>query len=89
MKKIFYPLALLAFVSTSALAAAEIKESDAAGMKYVGMINLVATAGIMSDYLQTISQRADERGADYFVITGMDSIGNGNENLITATLYKK
>ncbi|EPK4703036.1 DUF1471 domain-containing protein, partial [Providencia stuartii] len=54
-----------------------------------GTVNVVMNDGVSADYVKAISQKADEKGAEYFVITSVESEGSGNDVSVTASLYKK
>lgn len=89
MKKALLGLLALGLVSTSALAATEINPSKAEGLKYVGTINVVVNDGISTGYQEALSTKADEKKADYYVITSIQSEGSNNDVSVTENLFKK
>ncbi|ELX8379507.1 DUF1471 domain-containing protein [Providencia vermicola] len=86
LKVLFLSLALL---SPIAFGATEINYTKSLYLKFAGTVNVVMNDGVSADYVKAISQKADEKGAEYFVITSIESEGSGNDVSVTASLYKK
>lgn len=86
MKKVIL-LAGLVFTSFTTLAAQEVSKKDVEGMQYTQKISTTCTA--LGDCQKKIEKMAEEKKADYFVITEARSEGMGNSMLVIAELYKK
>ena len=89
MNKLKVALFSLALLSPLAFSATEINYVQSLDLKQVGTVNIVMNSGVSSDYVKAISQKADEQGAGYFIITSVQSEGSGNDVSVTATLYNK
>ncbi|EKT54263.1 DUF1471 domain-containing protein [Providencia sneebia] len=89
MNKLKVALFSLALLSPLAFSATEINYVKSLDLKFAGTVNVVMNNGVSADYVEAISQKADEKGAEYFVITSVQSEGSGNDVSVTASLYKK
>ncbi|EFB71874.1 Protein of uncharacterised function (DUF1471) [Providencia rustigianii] len=89
MNKLKIALVSLFFLSPFAMSATEINYVQSMDMKLVSNINVVMNAATTTDYANAVSQKADEAGAKYFIITSVTSEGEGNDIAITASLYNK
>lgn len=89
MNKLKVALVSLMFLSSFAMSATEINYVQSMEMKLVGNINIVMNAATTTDYVNAVSQKADEAGAKYFIITSVNTEGEGNDISINASLYNK
>lgn len=86
MKKLAV-LLVTTIVSFSSFAATEISKNEAKDLIKVGNIEITdRTFNLCSD---KISKIADEKGAEYYVITGMLQEGNGDNISVSGDLYTK
>ncbi|EKT65574.1 YdgH/BhsA/McbA-like domain containing protein [Providencia burhodogranariea] len=89
MNKLKAAIFSLALLSPLAFAATEITYTQSLDLKPAGTVNVVINDGVAADYVKAISQKADEQGAEYFIITSVASEGTGNDVSVTASLYNK
>ncbi|NWA61532.1 DUF1471 domain-containing protein [Pantoea sp. B9002] len=88
MKKVsvsMIAIALSTLVCSSAFAAKEISKEEAKQYQKVGEVSTTNEHSAPSDAMKEISQKADEMGGKYFVIT---SGTEGHKIRGTATVYK-
>lgn len=86
MKKLAV-LLVTTIVSFSSFAATEISKNEAKDLIKVGEIEITdRTFKLCSD---KISKIADEKGAEYYVITGFLQEGNGDNISVSGDLYSK
>ena len=78
-------LSALTMTAYSALAAQEITKDEAKQYQEVGKVSTTKEHTAPSDAMKEISQKADEMGGKYFVIT---SGNEGDKIRGTATVYK-
>ena len=88
MNKLKSAVLSLALLSPLAFAATEINYTKSLDLKFAGTVNVFMNEGVVNNYVEAISQKADEKGAQYFVITSVESEGSGNNVSVTASLYK-
>lgn len=86
MKKTILLMGLV-FASFTTLAAEEVSKKDVEGMQYTQKIT--TTCSMMGDCQKKIAKMAEEKKADYFVVTEAGREGMGDSMLIVAELYKK
>jgi Protein of unknown function (DUF1471). len=82
----FLLITLLAGAS-SAMAATEISQKEASGMKLVKTVTV--TENTVNSCMDKISKSADKEGAEYFVIKRFNTVGNGSQSVVTGELYNK
>jgi hypothetical protein len=82
-------LTALMTVSSLSFAAAEIRDSEMAGMKEkVGNISVNIKNGTFEEAMTALSKEADEKGAGYYHITSLDRAGMSADIRATAVIYK-
>lgn len=80
---------LLSLLAANAFAAQELTPEKAAGLKPLERINITGRFNAIGDAADAVSRRADEMGAAYFYIQGInDSNGNSGNWRVTADVYK-
>ncbi|MBE5251678.1 DUF1471 family protein YdgH [Mixta mediterraneensis] len=80
---------LLSLLAANAFAAQELTPEKAAALKPFERINITGRFNAIGDAADAVSKRADESGAAYYYIQGInDSNGNSGNWRVTADLYK-
>ncbi|AYW18973.1 DUF1471 domain-containing protein [Klebsiella pneumoniae subsp. pneumoniae] len=88
MKKLSIALSLVLMTcSVTAFAATEISQKEASSMKLVKTITV--TEDTVNSCMDKISKAADKDGAEYYVIKGFESVGNGGQAVVIGELYNK
>ncbi|MGG4610216.1 YdgH/BhsA/McbA-like domain containing protein [Providencia sp. Me31A] len=80
-------LIVSSFISFSTLAASEISKDEAKNLTKVETIS--HTDKTVSSAIKKISNDADNKGIEFFVITETTPEGNGNSVTVIGELYKK
>lgn len=78
-------LVILSLVSISTLAATEISKDEA--KNFIKTETISHTGKTMSPLIQKISNDADKKGMEYFVITEVTPEGNGDSIVVIGDLY--
>lgn len=80
---------LLLCVSTSVMAAKEIRHSEMANMaEMAGTISVDIRNGTIDEANQALSKKADEKGAKYYRVVSIGMDGMGSDVSATAEIYK-
>jgi hypothetical protein len=75
-------------LSYSAFAAVEITPTTAKQHQQVGVISTVVHNGTIEEVINSLSIKADNAGAKYFVITSAGNAGMGDNIRGTAAIYR-
>ena len=88
MKKTSIALSMVLMAcSVTAFAATEISPKEASSMKL--MKTITVTEDTVNSCMNKISKAADKDGAKYFVIKGVENVGNGGQAVVIGELYNK